>query len=162
MLVRCTARLIKVLDAQVHADDHPGCEEWYANLLWIERRKCVLVMHAPTLFAVVIPDVRARELRPIGPLLVRHIGLALAAENVPQDTLGPLDRDRVRIAMTSSRHLLGHLGETAHTCRYAVEAAGGLEEIDVPDLNRTLARQLHHVSGEYQQPLELLHARASA
>jgi hypothetical protein len=27
-------------------------EDWYLNLLWIDRRKCVLLTHAGTLFSV--------------------------------------------------------------------------------------------------------------
>ncbi|MFN2615181.1 MAG: hypothetical protein ABR552_10255 [Actinomycetota bacterium] len=33
---------------------------WYANLLWFDRRKCLLLTLAPTLFSVSVADVRDR------------------------------------------------------------------------------------------------------
>src|SRR5207247_415481 len=36
------------------------------NLLWLDRRKCLLLTHAGTLFPVFVADVRAADLRPPG------------------------------------------------------------------------------------------------
>ena len=30
-------------------------EDWYANLLWLDRQKCLLLTHAGTLFSVFLP-----------------------------------------------------------------------------------------------------------
>src|SRR5215211_1374828 len=52
------------------ADPPPSDKDWYANVLWLERRKCLLLTHAGTLFSVFVPDVRAPQLRPLGPYVV--------------------------------------------------------------------------------------------
>jgi hypothetical protein len=39
----------------------PDDEDWYANLLWLDRRRCLLPAHAGTLFCVLASDVRAAE-----------------------------------------------------------------------------------------------------
>src|SRR3972149_2635576 len=44
----------------------PADDEWYLNLLWIERGKCLLLTHAGTLFRVFVADVRKADLLPIG------------------------------------------------------------------------------------------------
>ncbi len=40
----------------------PEDEDWYANLLVLDRRKCLLLTHAGTLFTIFEPDVRASDL----------------------------------------------------------------------------------------------------
>src|SRR4051794_30022343 len=55
----------------------PSDEDWYANILWLERRKCLLLTHAGTLFSVFVPDVRAPHVRPLGPYVVDVVEAAL-------------------------------------------------------------------------------------
>ena len=69
----------------------PNDADWYANLLWLDRRKCLLLVHAGTLFSVFAPDVRKAHLAPIGPLVVRLIERELHAEDLPLDCFGDLD-----------------------------------------------------------------------
>jgi hypothetical protein len=156
VLLRCTARMLDVLGAKsvVLVDDPPGDDDWYANLLWLDRRKCVLLTHAGTLFPVFLADVRKRDLQPPGPFVATHVSTALTDEKLPTDLLGSLDPDASRIARTASRSVLGFMNDSAPACRYAVEDAGGLEHTDLDALNRFLRRQLHNRDG-YRQPLDL-------
>ncbi len=41
-------------------------EDWYANLIWIQRRKCLLLMHTATLFPLLAVNVSKRDLRDLG------------------------------------------------------------------------------------------------
>lgn len=156
MLLRCTARLLDLVGARgtVLVDDPPGDDDWYANLLWLDRRKCLLLTHAGTLFPVFAADVRKSDLQPPGPFITAHIEAALADEQLPADLLGPLDPDAVQVARTASRSILGFMNDSALACRHSVELAGGLEHTDLDALNRFLRRQLHNVDG-YHQPLDL-------
>jgi hypothetical protein len=65
MMLRCTKKLLAVLGPVGFTDaaPTPNDEDWYANLLWCERRKCLLLTHAGTLFTIFEADVRAAELR---------------------------------------------------------------------------------------------------
>ncbi len=68
MIVRCTARLLKLLAPGELADVPPAPDDWYANLIWIDRRKCLLVVHADTLFPIFVANVRKAQpakLRPV-------------------------------------------------------------------------------------------------
>jgi len=100
VIVRCTAKLRALLGRQAQEGAGPGGSpsDWYANLLLIERRKCLLVTHAGTLFSVFMPDVRAAQLRPLGPFVVRRIIAELDAEGLSEQALGELDGDHVTIA----------------------------------------------------------------
>jgi hypothetical protein len=50
--LRCTARLLELLGNPVTEDRPTSPEDWYANVFWVQRRMCLLVTHAGTLFSV--------------------------------------------------------------------------------------------------------------
>jgi len=163
VILRCTARALALLAAPragiVQAPESE--DDWYANVLWIDRRKCLLLMHAGTLFPVLVADVRAPAWRPVGPPLVAVIESALAREWLATSTLGALDPAAVRIARTASRRTLGFMNETARMCRHGIERAGGLEHTDINDLNRGLCRLLHNREGAYYSALDCIAQRGS-
>ncbi|MDQ3630504.1 MAG: hypothetical protein M3417_04340 [Actinomycetota bacterium] len=163
MILRCTGRLLDLLGRRdlTLVDDRPSGADWYANLLWIDRRKCLLLTHAGTLFPVFAADVRKRDLRSPGPFVVAQIRASLADERLPAGALGELDADDVRLAKMASRSVLGFMNDSALACRDSVEHAGGLAHTDPDDLNRLLRRQLHNRGG-YHQPLDLVLEHLSA
>lgn len=164
MVVRCTRRALDLLGADVRAlaQPEPGEDDWYLNLLWLERRKCLLLTHAGSLFSIFVPDVRAAQLRPLGSFLVPLIEQELRGERLPANTLGPLDAAAVELAKTASRHVLGVMNDMALYCRYASHGAGGLARCDTRALNRQLRRGLHTRGGDHVHPLELAAARGPA
>src|SRR5215207_3340700 len=101
-------------------------DDWYANLLWLERRKCLLLTHAGTLFSVFVADVRAAELRPLGTYIAEVAEAELRSERLPADALGALDPDTFQLARTASRSVLGCMNDMALHIEYAVASAGGL------------------------------------
>ncbi len=82
MILRCTAKLLEWLGGPAGTLTYvPPCDDdWYANVFSIERRKCLVLMHAGTLYPVVVTDVRKAQLRPLAPYLVSVIEAALAEE----------------------------------------------------------------------------------
>lgn len=60
--------------------------------------------------------------------------------------LGALDPTALITAATASRQVLGFMNETVHTCRHAVERAGGLDLLDAGRLNHDLCRLLHNAT----------------
>lgn len=93
MLLRCTTRLLAQLGEGMAAlvEVPPHDDDWYANLLWLDRRKSVLLTHAGTLFPVLIADVRKRDLQPPGPLIAARIG---SERRSPTRRSRPMSLDR--------------------------------------------------------------------
>ncbi len=91
MVVRCTARLLAMLPTPALDEVPSGSDDWYASLLWIDRRKCLLLVHSGTLFPVFVADVRKPQLVAFGQFAAGAIFDALADEDLPADQLGPLD-----------------------------------------------------------------------
>jgi hypothetical protein len=121
----------------------PSDADWYANLLWMDRRKCLLLAHAGTLFTVLVADVRKADLLPLGSLVIRLIQRELRAEGLPLDAFGDLDLNSVELAKTASRKVLGYMNEIARSWEFSIAESGGVDRCDVERLNRELRRHLH-------------------
>jgi hypothetical protein len=135
LTLRCTGKVLKLLDRTAArptlTSAAPSDDDWYVNLIWLDRRKCLLMTHAGTLFSVLAVDVRQGDLNQIGPLVVALIERELRAEGLPIDTFGWLD-PAVQVAKTASRSVLGCTNDMAFICKYAVIEAGGLAHCDIP------------------------------
>jgi hypothetical protein len=164
VVVRCTGKLLNLLGqrsvslVEAPADD----DDWYANLLWLDRRKCLLITHAGTLFSLFAADIRVTDLRPFERRIVALLEDALLEEGLPSDTLGRLDPDEVRIAKTASRPALGVMNQMTLEISWHTDRAGGLWNIDSDELNRHLRRSLHTKDGDHRIPLELVRERLQA
>ena len=163
VVLRCTAKLLNLLGAREKdlASLEPSDADWYANLLWLDRRKCLLLAHAGTLFSVFVADVHKAELLPLGSLVARLIQRELRAEGLPLDTFGNLDLNGVELAKTASRNVLGYMNEIARYCEYAIAESGGLGRCDIERLNGELRRHLHlsrQPPGHFV-PIDLVRAR---
>lgn len=158
MVLRCTGKVLKLLGTRRGGlvAIEPVDEDWYANLIWLDGRKSLLLAHAGTLFSVFVPDIRKADLVPLGQSIAAFIKNELDAESLSPDRLGALDM-QVTLARTESRSILGYMNEMARFCQYAVEDCGGLARCDPKELNRELRRELHLMSRPpgYFVPIEL-------
>ena len=95
MVVRCTGKLLNLLGTRsvslvdAVADD----DDWYANLLWLDQRKCLLITHAGSLFSLFVADIRLSDLRPFERCIAGLLMGALVEEGLPIDALGRLEPD---------------------------------------------------------------------
>jgi len=80
-MLRCTAKVLALLGVSEPAIGEACAQDWYAHLIRIDRRKCLLVTHVGTLFSVFMPNVTAAGLRPIGPPVVSAIQAARCKPN---------------------------------------------------------------------------------
>jgi hypothetical protein len=164
VVVRCTKKMLDLLGGRklTLSEPAPSDEDWYLNLVWIERQKCLLLTHSDTLFSVFRADVRVAELRPLGAHLIAAIEAELRAEGLPADTFFELDGNDVRIAKTASRSTLGFMNEIAFELEWHIARDGGLHRTDIDELNRALRRMLRNRGGDYVRPIELVSQRLNA
>jgi hypothetical protein len=111
---------VRLVEAPANSDD------WYANLLWRERRKSLLVVHAGTLLSLFVAELRVSDLLPIDRRIVDLITAALLEEGLPIDARGRLEPAEVRLAKTASRHVLGVMNQIAFEIGWHTDQAGGL------------------------------------
>jgi hypothetical protein len=74
MVVRCTVKLLRLLGASPRslAAHEPSDENWYANLLWLDRRKCLLV----TVAREIVPNMMTVIKSPLEIPSGNRVGLA--------------------------------------------------------------------------------------
>jgi hypothetical protein len=161
VLLRCTTRLLKLMGSRAGAlhDAKPGGDDWYANVFIIERRKCLLLVHADTLFPVLDTDVRVAQFDDLGLYATTLVVDALSSEGLAGSVLGPTDPSKARVAKTASRSLLGHMNEITFEAQHLIAQNGGPQYTDLDRVNRQLRRGLHARGGEYVVPLEVAAAR---
>ena len=167
MILRCTKKVLAVIGPRLLADPAPApdAEDWYANLLWSEHRKCLLLTHSATLFTIFEPGVSAADLRATDHLVTRLIERELLSEGLPIDTFtgpGPVN---VILAKTADRSVLGCMNDMALRCQAAVDDDGSLQHTDIAELNQSLRRNINSARGSAtgnrqpatgnRQPIEL-------
>src|ERR1700740_718430 len=156
-MLRCTGKVLALLRVSTPAVGEASDRDWYAHLAWIDRRKCLLVTHAGTLFSVFMPNVTAAGLRPIGPPVVSPIQPALQPEHLPIDPPGELDPWQVAVAKTADRRILGTINDLAFTTEHVIATTGGLARCDINALHHGLHRTINSITG-YIPPIDLVTA----
>lgn len=136
----------------------PADGDWYANLLWFDGRKCLLMTHAATLFGMFEPDITKSSVTPIGPLALSLIERELAAEELPPDTFGSLEASAFEVGRTWSRSVLGTMTDIRYQVEAAVHQSGGLRHLDLAHLNRSL-RRIPFSAIKYDRPIDRARAR---
>jgi hypothetical protein len=145
VILRCTTKFAEMLgcrSADLVSPD-AGADDWYGDVFWVDRRKCLLLMHAGTMLALFVPDVRKADLTPVGPFLVHHIQEAAADEGLPPSTFGTLDPTDIGLARTASRSVLGCMRHDRELLKHVVAVSGGLANSHADELNRVLRRTVH-------------------
>lgn len=150
-----------MIRAERLATPQPDGEDWYASLLVLDRRKCLLLTRASTLFAVFEPDVRAAALRATHDLVVQLAERELLHEALSPDVFGELRAEPLSLAKTTDRRVLGCMNDMAFHCEVAVAKAGSLSAVNVRSLNNDLRRNINSAR-DYERPIDLVAARTVA
>jgi hypothetical protein len=142
-LFRATRKLATALRLRLPKDpaEHPNPEhEWFADLFYCERKKCVVWVHRTTLLGFVRPAVTAAELREFHGLFRYEFRSALASMALPESLLDRFDvYGPESYAPTDDRAVVGSMLDYRKMFAFAVEREGGLERADVRAINAFLS-----------------------
>jgi hypothetical protein len=145
MIVRCT----KKMRAELRLDEKDllGSEplparldEWFCDLLRIDRQKYVLCTHARTLFSIMLPQLRRADMGHLATMLAGTVTSAMEREGfTPVAITSVVSLHEVRYGLTNSRSVLGSMNDIAY--QYRVDVAlngdgGRLRGIVGTDLNQ--------------------------
>ena len=130
---------------------------WHANLIHIDRRKCVLFVNDKTLFNFIAPDVSRVQIRELDKLFKGYLSCALADESFTEADRARilLEYDEVGYANTNSKSVLGSMNDLAFHYKYSILEAGGVHSYAVPEIIRRLNR-MPMGSLKYMFPIEAL------
>src|SRR4030066_898847 len=118
--IHSTQKLLKELDVPlVEPDKIPqpaeGLGNWYANLLRIDRRKCLLFTNEKSLYTFLIPKVLKTNLKNIEQEFFINLSYNLQNEGFGLDLINRVMQEyqEVGFAKTSNRQVLGSMNEFA-------------------------------------------------
>lgn len=134
MAIRCTQAVLKAMGgkAPALASLDPDPDDIYVTLFEADRKKCIIAMHAQTLLAVTMRDVRTAQLRNLGAVLGSEF------ERLLRDMVMPVDLVTVnpsaQLAGAHNRDLLARLDEIAYTVADRL-SDGYAMDVDLAALN---------------------------
>jgi len=119
-----------------------GIGAWYANLLMIERRKCVLFTSEKTLYSFLVPGVKKADFKCFDKLFTANLRLNLESEGFRKDVIEKVmgGYDRIDLGKTRSRSVLGSMNEYAYHYKFGIHGEGGLSSCDILALNKEINR----------------------
>ena len=143
-IIHCTQKLIKEIKADI--DNEVMIESafgsWHANLLRIERRKCVLFTNDRTLLSIFVPGLKKQDFNDLQKVFRHNLFIYLLEENSPSSFIGKLSREYaiIRFTKSNSRSVLGSMNDIAYHIKMRIEMKGGLSSINLLDINKGLNR----------------------
>jgi len=161
-LLHCTRKLLKELDVPlVEPDKIPqpteGLGHWYANLLRIDKRKCLLFTNEKSLYTFLIPKVLNANLKNIEEEFLINLSYNLQGEGFGIEVISRVMQEyqEIGFAKTVSKKVLGSMNQLAFEYEVFIQGKEGLENIRILEMNRDINRTI--LKGiKYLHPIEVL------
>lgn len=118
MVLRCTAKVLKetrITKSQI--SDQPesvgALEEWYVNLFYLNRRKCLIFTNARALFSFVVADVSRKDIQNLQEFFRKELARALFYEEFSAEQIHEIMKltEAIIIAVTNSRSVLASMNQ---------------------------------------------------
>lgn len=141
MIIRCTQKLLKELRIKPQEPEVVSeVGSWHANLLSIERRKCVLFTHDMTLFSVFVVGLKRDDFDHIDHVFGQALFKTMLLFDFEQAEIERmLDWSLHNIyTKTNSRSVLGSMNDIAFHLQHHINVDGGLAYADLADLHRRI------------------------
>jgi hypothetical protein len=146
-LIRCTKKLQTAMGIKhealiQHEVESSLLGSWHANLLIIDRSKCVLFANDKTLFNFIIPDVQKAQWQKIDAEFKAWLQCVLADEGFDTTVIEQVlsEYNQIGFANTSNRSVLGSMNDLAFHYQVRIEEAGGIHSYMMPEIIKTMNR----------------------
>jgi hypothetical protein len=135
-LIRCTAKLLKELGEKSFEEPDASLSsptgDWYAHIFFIERRKCIIFLHEPTLFVCLAIDVVKAQYRDITSFFVDLSARTLRREGFVGDMAAILGlRTDLPIGRATNRSTVSSLNNRVTRTKQIIRHHGGIHNCDV-------------------------------
>ncbi len=143
-IIRCTAKLLTELKTRPTngPSQSPTWCDWHANLLWVDRKKCVLFTNTQTLYSLFLPLMKKPILENFEEVFRLGLFKSLMTEGFgePQVEYVLREHQHIVIARTNSRSILGSMNDLAFQVKVMICGMGGLANADLSEINRQVNR----------------------
>jgi Domain of unknown function (DUF6933) len=141
-VIHCTQKFLKDLGnpplAGMEDADTGDLTSWYANLLRINRRKCVMFTNEKTLYSFLVPNMVKEHFKEFRVVFLTHLCLNLRYEGFGPDVIKMVreEHQEIRFAKTASRSVLGSMNDFADQYECYIKIAGGTDNADIMVISR--------------------------
>ena len=140
--IRCTTKLLKELGTKptIAPAQPPSLSDWHANLLRVDRKKCVLFTNDLTLYSFLIHMVKTPLSGGFGELFRLGLLKSLMSDGLdnPQARHMLVSQGSIMVAKTNSRSILGSMNDLGFQIKCIVHTMGGLAISDLSKINQQL------------------------
>jgi hypothetical protein len=140
LIVRCTGKLLKELKLSQKALKTSGdvlnnadkFNEWYANIFYIDRKKCLICTNAKTLYTIYCFGINKEELTGLAKVVKVEFGKALLKEGVTTEAAEHLlaGWNEVLIDKTIDKSILGSMNDYVRCAKWRIYDMGGFDCFD--------------------------------
>jgi hypothetical protein len=146
-LIRCTKKLQKEMglkkgDLCKEVPKFSYLGQWHANLLYIDRKKCVLFVNDKTLFNFIAPAAQRSEIKNLSRLFKDYFRCVLSYEEFDKTVKNKMisEFEDVEYSSSSDNSVLGSMNDLAFHYKWNILDAGGINSAAVPEIIRRLNR----------------------
>jgi hypothetical protein len=162
-LIRCTAKLIKEMglkkpDLFEESPQFSFLGQWHANLIYINRRKCVLFVNDKILLNFIVPDVPRAEIRKLDEMFITILRCVLVSEGFSTKATEIIlsEYSEIKFGKSNNRSVLGSVNDLAFHYEHSILECGGPHSSEVPAIIARLNRMPMRASVGYIYPIEEL------
>ncbi|MCF7885800.1 MAG: hypothetical protein K9M80_04820 [Candidatus Marinimicrobia bacterium] len=138
MILRCTQKLIKTYDLSISNDisSEELLDEWYANLIYIERKKCILFTESETLYSLFLPNFKKGQIGNIEKIFKNWLKKSLKNLGIESNKIDKLLNrlDGMNYTTTQSRSILGSMNEYGYYYKHLINEEGGLQQSNIDEI----------------------------
>jgi hypothetical protein len=161
-IIHCIRKLLKELDVPLVEPDKialptEGIGNWYANLLRIDRRKCLLFTNEKTLYTFLIPKILKANLKNIEQEFLINLSYNLQNEGFGLDVINRVMQEyrEIGFAKTVSKSVLGSMNEFMFQYEVLIQMEGGIDNIRILQVNQKINKTIMGAL-KYKYPIEAL------
>lgn len=113
---------------------------WHANLIYIDRKKCLLFVNDKTLFNFIVPDISRAQIKELSNIFRVNLECVLAAEGVSPKAKTKImsEYSSIKYTNTNSKSILGSMNDLAFHYKYLIQSEGGVHSYAVPSIIKKL------------------------
>jgi len=150
---------LKKKDLVTAKQDSTGLGAWHANLIYIDRKKCILFTNDKTLFNFIVPGVRRAQIKDLAGLFRGYLECVLADEDINSAIIENILREycEIEYSATDSKKIFGSMNDLAYHCKVRISYEGGIHSHKVPEIIKQLNR-MPMGTIKYKYPIESLKA----
>lgn len=143
LTLQCTQKLLKELKSDLSpVKNADPVTLWHANLLTLDRRKCVLFTNDQTRYSLLVPGLKKPDFKMLGEIFLDNLFRCMLNEGIPQHGIEKVLNtcSSYCFTKTSSKSVLGTMNDIADIIKWTVYHNFGLANTDISEMMMKLNR----------------------